>query len=45
MHIKELYSLFIKSTGVTTDSRHVQLNSIFFALKGKKFDGNKYAEN
>ena len=45
MHIKELYRLFIKSSGVTTDSRQVQLNSIFFALKGKKFDGNKYAEN
>ena len=36
MHIKELYSLFIKSTGVTTDSRQVQLNSIFFCIKGQK---------
>ncbi len=45
MHIKELHTLFIKSSGVTIDSRQVKLNNIFFALKGKNFDGNKYAES
>ena len=45
MHIKELHTLFIKSSGVTIDSRKVKLNNIFFALKGKNFDGNKYAES
>ena len=45
MHVKELHTLFIKSSGVTIDSRQVELNNIFFALKGKNFDGNKYAES
>ena len=45
MDIKELYKIFLKSSGVTTDSRQIELNSIFFALKGDNFDGNKYAKS
>lgn len=45
MNIKELHNLFLKSSGVTTDSRQIELNSIFFALKGDNFDGNKYAKS
>ncbi len=45
MNIKELHNLFLKSFGVTTDSRQIELNSIFFALKGDNFDGNKYAKS
>ena len=45
MNIKELYNIFLKSSGVTTDSRQIELNSIFFALKGDNFDGNKYAKS
>ncbi len=45
MNIKELHNIFLKSSGVTTDSRHIELNSIFFALKGDNFDGNKYAKS
>lgn len=45
MNINELHSLFLKSSGVTTDSRQIELNSIFFALKGDNFDGNKYAKS
>ena len=45
MNIKELHNLFLKSSGFTTDSRQIELNSIFFALKGNYFDGNKYAKS
>lgn len=41
--IDELYSLFRKCTGVTTDSRAVKSGMMFFALKGEKFDGNDFA--
>ncbi len=42
-NIKELYNKFKDSSGITTDSRKVILNSLFFALKGPSFDGNKFA--
>ena len=45
MSIKELHKLFLKSSGVITDSRQIELNSIFFALKGDNFDGNEYAKS
>ncbi|MFJ1491478.1 UDP-N-acetylmuramoyl-tripeptide--D-alanyl-D-alanine ligase [Capnocytophaga canis] len=41
--MKELYELFVQSTGVCTDSRAVFANCIYFALKGDSFDGNKFA--
>ncbi len=31
--IEKLYGYFIKSSGVTTDSRQVEKGKIFFALK------------
>ncbi len=43
MDINELYKLFLDSTGVCTDSREVKDGTIFFALKGDNFDGNKFA--
>ncbi|MFT5165352.1 MAG: UDP-N-acetylmuramoyl-tripeptide--D-alanyl-D-alanine ligase [Saprospiraceae bacterium] len=42
--ISDLYELFLNATGITTDSRKVEKGSIFFALKGEHFDGNKFAE-
>ena len=45
MNVKELHKLFLKSSGVITDSRQIKLNSIFFALKGDNFDGNEYAKS
>lgn len=44
MGISELYELFIHHPIVTTDSRNCPRGSIFFALKGERFDGNQYAE-
>ena len=44
MSISELYELFIHNPKITTDSRNCPRGSIFFALKGERFDGNQYAE-
>ena len=41
--LKEVYSFFLASSGVETDSRKSLDNKLFFALKGEKFDGNTYA--
>ena len=39
----KLYTLFVQHPAVCTDSRYVTKNSIFFALKGAHFDGNRFA--
>lgn len=44
MTISELYELYIHNPVVTTDSRNCPIGSLFFALKGDRFDGNEYAE-
>ena len=41
--IEELYSFFRQHPTVTTDSRNCPEGSMFFALKGERFDGNQYA--
>lgn len=43
MEIVTLYELFRQHPLVTTDSRNIPDNSIFFALKGDNFNGNKFA--
>ncbi|MBO4571991.1 MAG: UDP-N-acetylmuramoyl-tripeptide--D-alanyl-D-alanine ligase [Bacteroidales bacterium] len=43
MEIEELYKLYKKCQGVTTDSRNITEGAMFFALKGEKFDGNDFA--
>lgn len=40
---EELYKHFLQSGKICTDSRNVEEGSIFFALKGENFDGNKFA--
>ncbi len=35
--------MFLTSSGVTTDSRNIIKDSLFFALKGDNFDGNSFA--
>ncbi len=44
MNIAELYSIYCKYPTVTTDSRMCIKDSIFFALKGDRFNGNLFAE-
>jgi len=43
MKTDQLYKLFRESTGVSTDSRTVAPNQLFFALWGDNFNGNKFA--
>ena len=43
MSIEELYEIFIKYPTVSTDSRKIEKDSLFFALKGENFNGNTYA--
>lgn len=43
MELQKLYSYFKESTGVTTDSRNCNPGSLFFALRGERFNGNEYA--
>lgn len=44
MDIKELYNFYQSHPVVTTDSRQCPPDSIFIALKGESFDGNRFAE-
>ena len=44
MSISELYSIFCNYPTITTDSRMCLTDSIFFALKGDRFNGNLFAE-
>ncbi|MGL4411157.1 MAG: UDP-N-acetylmuramoyl-tripeptide--D-alanyl-D-alanine ligase [Bacteroidales bacterium] len=43
MLIEKLYKLFSEHPVVTTDTRNCPPGSIFFALKGDRFNGNHYA--
>lgn len=45
MDIEALYEIFQQSTGVCTDTRRVEKGSVFFALKGESFNGNRYASD
>ena len=45
MEINRLYKIFLNCSKVITDSRNAEHNSLFFALKGESFDGNKYAKS
>ena len=43
MGIKEIYALYSKHYLVDTDTRNIREHALFFALKGEKFNGNKFA--
>lgn len=45
LDIKEMYALYREHPLITTDSRDCPQGSIFLALKGDTFDGNKFAES
>ena len=44
MSTTDLYTLFLESTGVTTDTRKIEKGKLFFALKGENFNGNSFAQ-
>ena len=45
MKIEALYQIFIDSAGVTTDTRTIKGDEIFFALKGENYDGNRFVQD
>jgi UDP-N-acetylmuramoyl-tripeptide--D-alanyl-D-alanine ligase len=44
MEIKEVYRKFAECSGVSTDTRAIEKDNMFFALKGPNFNGNKFAD-
>jgi UDP-N-acetylmuramoyl-tripeptide--D-alanyl-D-alanine ligase len=44
MNIEELYKKFRESSGVSTDTRKIKERSIFFALRGERFNANEFSE-
>tara|TARA_A200000113_G_scaffold218140_1_gene225306 strand:+ start:67 stop:1353 length:1287 start_codon:yes stop_codon:yes gene_type:complete len=44
MDLAKLHECFKASSGVITDSRKLEQNCLFIALKGVNFDGNEFAE-
>lgn len=45
MSVAELYQLFNEHPRIITDSRLIEKNCLFFALKGDNFDGNAFAHS
>lgn len=45
MDFSDIYTLYQKHQVLTTDSRNCPKGSIFLALKGSSFDGNKFASS
>lgn len=43
--LDQIYSLFLKNSSISTDSRQIVAGCIFFALKGEHFNGNIYAHS
>lgn len=43
MKTEQLYKIFLESGGITTDSRNIGKNQVFFALRGENFNGNRFA--
>lgn len=44
MDIKTLYKTYLQCDSVCTDTRKIEPNCLFFALKGDNFNGNVFAE-
>lgn len=42
--LEALYGAYLRSAGVSTDTRSLVAGQVFVALKGPSFDGNQYAE-
>ncbi|MDG1393733.1 MAG: UDP-N-acetylmuramoyl-tripeptide--D-alanyl-D-alanine ligase [Flavobacteriaceae bacterium] len=42
MELNQIHQLFLECSVASTDTRHIQQNSLFFALKGPNFNGNSF---
>ena len=43
MKVADLHTLFLNSSGISTDTRKIRNGSIFFALKGENYNANEFA--
>lgn len=44
MTIKEIHHLFLKCKSLSIDTRKIEKDSMFFAIKGENFDANTFAQ-
>ena len=44
MSIEDIYSLYLSSSKICTDTRNISNNVLFFCLKGENYDGNIFAK-
>jgi len=44
MQIEKLYEKFLKAGKISTDTRQITTDSIFFALRGDKFNANEFVQ-
>lgn len=44
MTIQQLYDIYLQHPAISTDTRKIAHGSLFFALKGDKFDANTFAK-
>lgn len=45
MSTEQIYQEFLRSAGICTDTRREANGSLFFALRGDQFDGNRFVED
>lgn len=45
MRIEDLYQCFLQCDSISTDTRKITPNTLFFALKGENFDANEFAQD
>lgn len=43
MEIKDIHDLFLRCSSVSIDTRKIEDNCMFFAIKGERFDANTFA--
>lgn len=43
MNLASLHALYLKSNGISTDTRSIKKNQLFIALSGENFNGNSFA--
>jgi UDP-N-acetylmuramoyl-tripeptide--D-alanyl-D-alanine ligase len=44
MNIQEIHNLFLKCKSLSIDTRKIEKDSMFFAIKGENFDANAFAK-
>ena len=43
MNIQDIHNLFLQCKSVSIDTRKIEKDSMFFAIKGENFDANTFA--